>query len=48
MQVNGTPYRGFLEGRIDGENYILLLHLSNMELKLPATTKAEKGGDSDE
>jgi hypothetical protein len=48
MQVNGTPYRGFLEGRIDGENYILLLHLSNMELKLPVATKTEKGGDSDE
>ncbi len=29
------PYRGFLEGRIDGDKYILLLHLSNMELKLP-------------
>jgi len=30
------PYRGFLEGRVDGDQYILLLHLSNMELKLPA------------
>jgi len=30
-----VPYRGFLEGRIDGEKYILLLHLSNMELRLP-------------
>jgi hypothetical protein len=35
MQMNGTPYRGFLEGRIDNDNYILLLHLSNMELKAP-------------
>ncbi len=33
---NGSPYRGLLEGRIDGDKYILLLHLSNMELKLPA------------
>ncbi len=33
---NGSPYRGLLEGRVDGERYILLLHLSNMELKLPA------------
>lgn len=32
---NGSPYRGLLEGRVDGEKYILLLHLSNMELKLP-------------
>lgn len=30
-----TPYRGFLEGRIDGEKYILLLHLSNLEMKVP-------------
>ncbi len=35
MQTNGTPYRAFLEGRIDGERYQLLLHLSNMELKNP-------------
>ena len=33
---NGSPYRGFLEGRVDGERYQLLLHLSNMELKRPA------------
>jgi len=33
------PYRGFLEGRVDGNKYILLLHLSNMELKLPAQKK---------
>ena len=30
-----TPYRGFLEGRVNGSQYILLLHLSNMELKPP-------------
>lgn len=30
-----VPYRGFLEGRVNGEQYILLLHLSNMELKRP-------------
>jgi len=29
-----VPYRGFLEGRIKDDAYILLLHLSNMELKL--------------
>jgi hypothetical protein len=34
--TNGSPYRAFLEGRIDGERYQLLLHLSNMELKKPA------------
>ncbi len=36
MQMNGSPYRGFLEGRIDSESYLLLLHLSNMELKRPS------------
>jgi len=37
FQRNGTAYRGFLEGRTQGEKYCLLLHLSNMELKgLPA------------
>ena len=36
FQVNGTPWRGFLEGRVDGPRYMLLLHLSNMELKAPA------------
>ena len=35
FQANGMPYRGFLEGRIDGKKYKLLLHLSNMELKRP-------------
>jgi hypothetical protein len=38
---NGSPYRGFLEGRVDGERYQLLLHLSNMELKLPASAEEE-------
>ena len=32
---NGSPYRGLLEGRVEGEKYMLLLHLSNMELKRP-------------
>ncbi len=32
-----VPYRGFLEGRVDGERYILLLHLSNMELQPAAS-----------
>lgn len=40
FQVNGTPYRGFLEGRVDGERYRLVLHLSNQELKAPK--KAEE------
>lgn len=31
-----TPYRGFLEGRVRDDKYVLLLHLSNQELKRPA------------
>ena len=30
---NGKPYRAFLEGRIEGESYLLLMHISNLELK---------------
>ena len=33
LNRNGTPYRGFLEGRVDGDKYLLLLHLTNLELK---------------
>lgn len=47
FQTNGTPYRGFLEGRVDGERYMLLLHLSNMELRRPAPKEApEEAGDA--
>lgn len=30
---SGSSYRGFLEGRTQGDKYALVLHLSNMELK---------------
>ena len=33
IMQGGEPYRGFLEGRIDGDRYCLLLHLTNMEMK---------------
>jgi hypothetical protein len=36
LRRGSIPYRGFLEGRIRGESYLLLLHLSNLELKSPA------------
>jgi hypothetical protein len=29
----GKPYRAFLEGRINGEKYCLILHLTDLELK---------------
>ncbi len=35
LRRGSTPYRGFLEGRVDGDRYCLILHLSNMELKSP-------------
>jgi hypothetical protein len=34
LRRGGTPYRGFLEGRTDGDKYCLLLHFSNLELKV--------------
>jgi len=33
FQENGRPYRAFLEGRIQGEAYLLIMHISNLELK---------------
>lgn len=33
MSMGGTPYRAFLEGRIMGDKYCLILHLTNLELK---------------
>ena len=35
LRRGSVPYRGFLEGRTKGDEYSLLLHLSNMELKAP-------------
>jgi len=35
LRRGSSPYRGFLEGRTDGDKYCLLLHLSNLELKSP-------------
>jgi len=36
MNRGGKPYNAFLEGRIEGDSYCLIMHLSNMELKRPA------------
>lgn len=49
FQRNGTPYRGFLAGRVDGDAYVLALHLSNLELKRPAprpSPPAHGGGEA--
>ncbi len=42
MYRGGKPYNAFLEGRIDGKSYLLVLHLSNMELKKPKPVEEEK------
>jgi hypothetical protein len=45
FQTNGSPFRGFLEGRVDGEKYRLVLHLSNLEIKkLAAGPSQGEGG----
>lgn len=41
LRRGSTPYRGFLEGRIQDDKYCLLLHFSNMELKLPKQEDAD-------
>ena len=46
FRSRSVPYRGFLEGRIDGEKYILLLHLSNQEMKLPEPAEDEPKEES--
>lgn len=33
MANGGTPYRAFLEGRVSDDKYILILRLTNLELK---------------
>jgi len=33
LTTGGDPYRGFLEGRVDGDRYLLVLHVTNIELK---------------
>jgi hypothetical protein len=41
LRRGSTPYRGFLEGRVLGERYALVLHLSNLELKAPESSSSE-------
>jgi len=41
MNRGGRPYNAFLEGRVRGDAYCLILHLSNMELKKPKEPVSE-------
>ncbi|HUY36024.1 MAG TPA: hypothetical protein VMV69_25015 [Pirellulales bacterium] len=38
LRRGGSPYRGFLEGRTQGDTYSLVLHFSDLELKAPQET----------
>jgi hypothetical protein len=42
LKRGGAPYRGFLEGRTQGDKYCLILHYSNLELKAPEEATTEK------
>lgn len=33
LSNGGTSYRAFLEGRVEGDKYCLIMHLTNLELK---------------
>ena len=46
LRRGSVPYRGFLEGRIEGDKYCLLLHLSNLELKQPEGDKEDTDSDA--
>lgn len=42
MNRGGKPYNAFLEGRIKKDSYLLILHLSNMELKKPKVIETDE------
>jgi hypothetical protein len=42
LRRGSSPYRGFLEGRTSGDKYLLVLHLSNLELKAPDAAPKEE------
>lgn len=46
LRRGSSPYRGFLEGRTDGDKYCLILHLSNLELKSPEKQPPEELGET--
>ena len=43
LRRGGSPYRGFLEGRTQDGKYMLVLHLSDMELKAAAPLPSAEG-----
>jgi hypothetical protein len=47
MNRGGKSYNAFLEGRVKGDSYCLILHLSNMELRKPAGLKLNNGSEGE-
>jgi hypothetical protein len=47
MNRGGKAYNAFLEGRVKGDSYCLILHLSNMELKKPKLIEENNGGEAE-
>lgn len=46
LSRNGKQFRAFLEGRIKGNGYQLIMHLTNMELKtVPKTQEKEESAE---
>jgi hypothetical protein len=48
LRRGGSPYRGFLEGRTQGDRYSLVLHFSNLELKAPEAADDGEAGSGAE
>lgn len=48
LRRGGTPYRGFLEGRVQEDKYYLALHFSNLELRVPEPTEQPSTQSSSE
>ncbi len=48
LHRGGRPYNAFLEGRVKGDSYCLLIHFSNLELKKPKVIEPEEGGEEEE
>lgn len=46
LRRGGAPYRGFLEGRTQGDKYCLILHFSNLELKAASEVTAKEEPES--
>jgi len=42
MNRGGKPYNAFLEGRVKKDAYLLIMHMSNMELKKPKLIEADE------